>query len=835
MSESVGAASLVDQANLLLQAGNPRQAVQMLSKLLEQNTGDATVFHTMAIAALTLGEVGSAVLAAGEAVQISPRSASFQYTFGRTLKAADRIREAIDAYRTAIRLNPDVAEYHVSLAVALRKEGKKDKAASAYRSALKLRPDMVQAIHNLANLHAETGDIEAAEAGYRRALERQPDYAPALYELGNLAHKRGDKGEAKRWYQGAVAARPDYGKAWHALGAMQYHAGDFEAAEVDLERAVSADPRNAKSWQLLGLTLNNRRKRHEAIESLRNCLALDADNLDALIPLGALLRGTGQHLESAQVLQRAIAVNPKAPPAEAHFCLAETLMALNAYAAAAQHLEQGIALNTGEMDVDAHFSLGMTYRMLWRLRDAWDQAEKIHARLPDSSVALSLLAAIQSDLGEAEAAADGFANASRVDPHNHQEKSKHCMSLSYIAQPSLEDILHEHAEYGARFAFDLRDTAPFNNTAEPDRRLRVGYVSADFRNHSVAWFIEPILRAHDRAGFEVFAYFTHARADAVTERLRGYCDGWVAATGLDDAELAERIRADGIDILIDLAGHTAGNRLGVFARKPAPVQMTWLGYLTTTGVDAIDYRLTDARVDPDGAEAWQAETPLRLPGCYVCYGPPKNAPEAGTLPAHTRGAITFGSFNNLAKLSSDCLLLWSRVLQAVPDSRLLLKSRAMADAWARDRLLRRFGEEGIGQERLILTGWTDATDAHLATYQQVDIALDSYPYNGVTTTCEALWMGVPVLSLTGLTPASRQGLTLLNAVGLGELACADPAGLIARAQQLASNLDGLEQLRRDLRARVANSSLTDAACFTAHLERAFRIAWRHWCAGAETA
>jgi predicted O-linked N-acetylglucosamine transferase (SPINDLY family) len=391
------------------------------------------------------------------------------------------------------------------------------------------------------------------------------------------------------------------------------------------------------------------------------------------------------------------------------------------------------------------------------------------------------------------------------------------------------DLFTRHCEFAARFCAGLGDGAAHGNVRDAGRRLRVGYVSPDLRLHSVAYFIEPVLAHHDRGGFEVVCYQTNSASDAVTERLRGYVDGWVAADRLSDQGLAERVRADAIDILVDLAGHTAGGRLLAFARRPAPVQASWLGYPTGTGLSAIGYRISDWEVDPAGYEAYAAERPVRLPASYFCYRPLASAPEVGPLPSGEVGAITFGSFNNFAKVSPSVLGMWARVLEAVPGSRLMIKAKSLADESVRGRLLERLAALGVGEARLILRGWQEEVGGQLALYNEVDIGLDTYPYNGATTTCEALWMGVPVVSLSGATHASRMGRSILKAAGLGEWVAETAQGYVAHAVRLAGERTQLAELRSTLRGRLRASALMDERGFTRNLEHAYRQMWRQWC------
>jgi protein O-GlcNAc transferase len=354
-------------------------------------------------------------------------------------------------------------------------------------------------------------------------------------------------------------------------------------------------------------------------------------------------------------------------------------------------------------------------------------------------------------------------------------------------------------------------------------RLRIGYVSGDFREHSVAYFVEPLLRGHDRTAVEVFCYADHRLDDAVTERLRGYADQWRPIAGMADDTVGELIRRDAIDVLVDLGGHSAENRLGVFARRAAPVQATWLGYPNTTGLAEIDYRLTDAVADPLGAaDAWHAEKLVRVPGCFLCYGMPDVLPDVGALPAEANGFVTFGSFNNLAKVSERTMRLWGRVLDAVPGSRLLLKYRSLADAGTRSVVAEMMTRCGINPGRVEMAGHAASREDHLRMYGRVDVALDTTPYCGTTTTCEALAMGVPVVTLAGDAHVSRVGASLMHAMGLWEMVAKSGEEYVGIAVTLAGDLERMKATRIGLRERMRASALCDQGGFSKVMETALR-------------
>jgi predicted O-linked N-acetylglucosamine transferase (SPINDLY family) len=396
----------------------------------------------------------------------------------------------------------------------------------------------------------------------------------------------------------------------------------------------------------------------------------------------------------------------------------------------------------------------------------------------------------------------------------------------FSPQVDAEELYARHVGYGALVSGIVAPSyrGRWRNTPEPERRLRVGYVSRNLSRHSVGYFVEPVIEHHDRARYEVYCYYTHALSDDVTGRIARAATVWRHLPDIAHDALAAIVEEDEIDVLVDLAGHTKMNSLPAFACEPAPVQMTWLGYPDTTGLSSIGYRITDGLADPPGAsDALATEKLLRLPPPFLCYRPPSDVPLASR---HDAEEIVFGSFNTLVKVNEPLIALWSRVLAAVPRSRLVLKAALLENGDARERLLERFAAHGVAAERIVLHPWSIDLDEHLAAYGGIDVALDTFPYNGTTTTCEALWMGVPVVTLAGEVHMSRVGASLLNAVGLPELIATHPEAYVEIAVALAQDAARRHALRNDMRARLQRSPLLDHAAFVNALESKLSLAWR---------
>jgi predicted O-linked N-acetylglucosamine transferase (SPINDLY family) len=451
---------------------------------------------------------------------------------------------------------------------------------------------------------------------------------------------------------------------------------------------------------------------------------------------------------------------------------------------------------------------------------------------PQNAFVWNNLGCAVGDQGSIAESIQCYQRAVTLMPSNHPAFSNILLNLHYVDGPSPEEIAAAHRQFGERFdGLGAHLRAPHTNPPDAERKLRIGYVSADFRRHSVAFFLEPVIERHDPDAVEVYCYSDVGRPDAMTERFTRLAgDRWRDIRGYSLERFAAQVRADGIDILIDTGGHTANSRLASFTTRAAPVQINWLGYPDTTGLPSIGYRFTDAVADPPGqTEAWHSEELIRLPGGFLSFRPPAGSPAPSAVPCLGGGPFTFGSFNNLSKISQATVALWGEILRRTPGSRLALKNRSLNESQARTNLLTSFAAHGIAAERIWLSGLIDSLKGHLEAYGLIDLALDTFPYHGTTTTCEALWMGVPVVTLAGRTHASRVGVSLLGAVGLSELVAASEQDYIDRACSVATDVGRLKAWRASLRETMTASALMDEAGFTRKLEAAYRDLWRRWC------
>ncbi len=585
--------------------------------------------------------------------------------------------------------------------------------------------------------------------------------------------------------QAAPVAEPPDPDAWLRAGYDCASHGDLEGAERHIRRILEHDPAHADAYYYLGRIAISGHREEEAIDLLQKAVELRPREAIYLETLGGVLLLAKRYREAVEVLRSGVALLPDATAMR--FSYAAALIEDNRRDTALIELESMLEILPDSYEV--HFNLGGIYREYGR---------------PDEAIAC-------------------YRRALELKPGDAPAYSNLLLQLNYSASVDAAAIFADHLRFGAQFA--RRYEAPVPDPAWP-RRLRIGYLSPDFCDHVVMRFMEPFLACHDRARFETFCYHNGRQKDAVTDRLRGLAANWIDCEELSDAQLADRIRADRIDILVDLAGHMARNSLPVLAMKPAPIQATYLGYPNTTGLAAVDYRISDAYADPPGeSDRFSVERLLRLPGSYFCYRPGPDAPPVGPLPAQQKGYVTFGCFNHFAKVSVPFLAMAARVLGAVPNSRLLLKARPLSIESVAQAVRAGFERAGIDTSRIQLRGWEAGGKDHLAIYGSVDIALDSFPYNGATTTCEALWMGVPVVSLAGDRHAGRAGSSLLNAVGLGEYVTRDAGEYVAICARLAGDLAQLAALRAGLRERMRRSPLMDETGSARALERCYVEMW----------
>jgi len=665
------------------------------------------------------------------------------------------------------------------------------------------------------------GRWAAAVDAYRRAAQAEPTSFDAQFALAMALQRSSRPAEAVTAYRAALALRADDPAALGNLGAALRESGDLDGAIQVLEAAAAAEPRSAAHVINLAIALDQRREYARAEASLRALLARDPAQAEAAFNLGNALRGLGRAEEALAQYRRALELRPG---------YVEALNNLGNLHRERGEFDAAMAAFDGAMlarpdYVPALNNAGCLHRTLGHS----DEAERLLRRgleLDPRNAALhDNLGNVLKDAGALDEAIICYRRSLEIDPDNRAAHSNLAYSLSFQAEDA-RPIRAECARWNARFAAALARCADDpRRDLSPHRPLKIGYVSADFREHCQALFTVPLFSHHDRAAFEVHCYSSTERPDAVTRRIAGHAGVWREVRGLDDLELCDLIRGDGIDILVDLTMHMAGGRPLVFARKPAPVQIAWLAYPGTTGIEAIDYRLSDPRLDPPGYDDHYSERTLRLPDSFWCYDPLADEPAVNALPALERGRLTLGCLNNPCKLTERTLELWSRVLRVLIDARLTLMAPLGRH---RDRLAGRLAAHGICAERVTFVEFRPRAQ-YLRSYHDIDFALDTFPYNGHTTSLDALWMGVPTVTRVGATCVGRGGLSQLHQLDLADLAADSDDAFVAAAVALAGDLQRLATLREELRDRMTRSALMDGARFARNIESAYRRAWIAYC------
>ena len=600
-------------------------------------------------------------------------------------------------------------------------------------------------------------------------------------------------------------------------------------AESICRLALDENPADARASHLLGRIALQGGRLAEAVRWIGGAVAVLPSDVGFRVDLAAALAMSGRPGDAVPHLREAMRVRPDV--AELHNNLGGAMEALGWFAEALAAYGEAIRLRP--LYAEVHYNLGNVLHKTGRLTESAEAYRQALRLQPDSFKALNNLAGVAADLGDLDETLACYRRLVDVQPQAPMPHSALLYALHYHGDYDAAALHREHVAWGRRHAEPIyrRYGRQHANDRSPDRKLRVGYVSPDFRDHTVPRFIGVALEHHDREWFEAFLYSDVAEPDAVTHRLRGLGHAWRDVARLSDEELDDLIRSDAVDVLVDLRGHAAGNRMMLFARKPAPVQVTMVGYFDTTGLPTMDWRVTDDAMDPPGeTERYYTERLARLGHTCWCYLPDEDAPDVVEPPVTINGHVTFGSLNKAVKISQPCARLWAAVLEAVPGSRLLL-AVGSSDCGVIETVRRRLGDMGLPADRLDLVGKARTRREYFERFGRIDVALDTFPFNGITTTCDGLWMGVPAVSLAGATSVSRAGRSILRAAGLGDLAAGTPGQFVDAAARLARDPPRLRNLRLGMRRRMLDSPLTDHAGFTRRLEEAYRAMWGEWCRG----
>jgi protein O-GlcNAc transferase len=683
----------------------------------------------------------------------------------------------------------NIAAVQFNLGLMLVRKGMGGDALEHFARALEVDAALADAVNDIGALLQDRGERDVAEQYYRLVLEHVPTMARACNNLATALKDQGRVDDSIAWFTRALEIDPSYGVAYGNLAAALEEQERPAEAKAVLEKALNIAPDDSYNLHRLGRILKMQNQFQEAMGYYRRSFSLNPDNAPLLNDMASLHLKLGDKDAAADCINRALACDPD-------------------YAA-------------------THLSLGALQRDLGRLEESAGSYRSALELDPSCPQALIGLISILKDLGQIGEAVACLRRLTDLAPDNEQIHLNLIYFMHFLKEVTPAEIFAEHLRWGEKFTGGVVPCATFSNLPDRARRLRIGYVSPDFRSHAVNFLFEPVLSCHDRAAFEIFCYAGVTHPDATTERLQGMADHWRDISGLNDDDAAAIIRRDCVDILVDLAGHTEGSRVKVFARKPAPVQVEWLGYFNTSGLAAMDYIISDPVTSPDERQPF-TETVVRMPFSRFCYSVAPDTPPCSDLPSDSNGFITFGCFNNTAKLNTDVFHCWGEIMGGLPNSRLVLKWVTLDDAAVRDHLRRLLSRHGIDVERVDFHGRCSQRET-LEKYALVDISLDPFPFPGGLNTLESLWMGVPVVTMAGTTFIGRQGTGLVTTIGRPEWVARSVEEYKQIALGLAGDVARLRQLRRTLRSAMEASPLMDAARFTSDLERLYRQMWQQWC------
>jgi predicted O-linked N-acetylglucosamine transferase (SPINDLY family) len=790
--------SALEEAMAHHRAGRLEAAERLYEDVLRADSNTADAWQFLGLIALSRGDAAGAVARIERAIALNPETAVYHFNLGLAWHQQGEVSRAIASYREAIKLSPGLAEAHINLGNCLLETGNAEGAALAFRRAAALRPTSAEVHVNLSKALLALKRPEAAENTIRRALGLEGDRALAEFQLGNVLQVQGRYAEAVEAYRSVLRSgqkidgvRVNFGNALVALG-------DYEAAG----------------------------------QMYREALAVNSDDLQAHF---GFIR-TRLHLARYDEVLAALAAAPAGGPNEARD-FAEIFTTIGLERArqgdapeARTWFAKAAARDPGF--VPAQFNLGLAYQNEGRLNDAIGRYTAASELEPGAVEARKNLALLRLMLGQPGEAIAVYRDGAAIRPDVSDFQRLLVAATFYDPAWTNEDRFAEARRFAERYGTERRPSArpvSVDRRKAATGRLRIGYFSSDFRDHPISRNIEPLLAHRDRVRFEVVLYAEVRRPDEMSARLEALADGWRVTTGRSDEEIAAQMRSDGLDILVLLAGHLDENRPLVCTWRPAPVQIAFHD-VTTSGLDDVDYFLADRVVCPTFSTERFTERVIRLPSIYA-HEPIADAPSVGPLPSWRTGITTFGSFNNPAKLNGATLGLWGRILQAVPKSRLLLKFRRWFESPdLQARVIAALAPFGIEAARVEFTGADDRRAGHLDLYNRVDIALDTFPFAGSTTTFEALWMGVPVVTLMGGTMMSRWSGSMLRALHLDDLVADTPDTYVALAAGLAADRDTLADLRAGLRARILHSPIVNGPLRARQVERVYRAVWARWCA-----
>ena len=712
----------------------------------------------------------------------------------------------------------------VNALVCLYNEGKIEEVYTRSLPLIREYPD-TSAIHNIMGaISYQKGDKGSAIEYFRKVIELNPDHPHAYNNLGATLVDLEEYEEAKKVIGEAIHLQPDYAEAYNNLGNVHKELEEYDQAIAQYEKAIELNPRYYEAYNNLGVALGKNEQYEEAAEVLKNTIHMKPEFAEAYNTLGAILTDWEKYEEAKQALLEAISIAPD--NAKAYNNLGNAYERLDEYDQAIVQYEKAVELNP--QYYQAYNNLGAALSNIEKYEEAQKvlkQAIQINSKFAESYHNMGLIFRLTGNYDEAIKHQRMAVSLKPEDENNFQVL---LFSLNYSPDMSAEEIYDYYRQYDQKFGLPLKSKwKPFAQTKAPKNKLRIGYVSPDFKEHSMRNFLEPVLTHHNHDKFEIYAFAELKKEDQITQKYKSYADHWIRTDKMSDEEMAQKIRDVQIDILIDLAGHTKGNRLGVFALKPAPVSLSWwIGYGYTTGLSAIDYFLTDNVLAPEGSEHLFAEQLCRLNQYSVCYQKKIGMGSINPLPALTNGFITFGTLTRVIRINDKVIKAWSQILNQVKGSKLIINSKSFNNSMTINEFKQKFQEYGISSDRLDIYYQSPPWD----TMRKIDIALDCFPHNSGTTLNEHLYMGNPFITMAGRPSVGRIGASILDTLGHPEWIATSEEAYIDKAIALASDTKKLAKIRGSLRAEIEASPIMDTRGFVEGLEKIYQGMWEKWCA-----
>ncbi|CAL5419645.1 unnamed protein product [Camellia sinensis] len=814
---------------------------------------------------------------------ISPGLKKFEgkdaLTYANILRSRNKFIDALALYESILDKDNGNVEAHIGKAICQQMQNMGRLAFESFAEAIKLDPQNACALTHCGILYKDEGRLVEAAESYQKALRADPSYKPAaeclaivLTDLGTSLKLAGNTQEGIQKYYEAIKIDSHYAPAYYNLGVVYSEMMQYDMALNCYEKAALERPMYAEAYCNMGVIYKNRGDLESAIACYERCLAVSPNFEIAKNNMAIALTDLGTKVKLEGDINQGVAYYKKALYYNWHYADAmynlgvaygemlnfdmaivfyELAFHFNPHCAEAcnnlgviykdrDNLDKAVECYQLALSIKPNFSqslnnLGVVYTVQGKMDAAAGMIEKAIVANPTYAEAYNNLGVLYRDAGNITLAIEAYEQCLKIDPDSRNAGQNRLLAMNYIDEGTDDKLFEAHRDWGKRFMRLYPQCSSWNNPKDPKRPLVIGYVSPDYFTHSVSYFIEAPLVYHDYANYKVVVYSAVVKADAKTNRFRDKVlkkgGIWRDIYGIDEKKVATMVREDKVDILVELTGHTANNKLGMMACRPAPVQVTWIGYPNTTGLPAIDYRITDALADPPDTRQKHVEELIRLPECFLCYTP---SPEAGPIcptPALSNGFITFGSFNNLAKITPKVLQVWARILCAVPNSRLVVKCKPFCCDSVRQRFLSTLEQLGLESLRVDLLPLILLNHDHMQAYALMDISLDTFPYAGTTTTCESLYMGVPCVTMGGSVHAHNVGVSLLKTVGLGHLVAKNEDEYVQSALQLASDVTALSNLRMGLRDLMSKSPLCDGSKFILGLESIYRNMWSKYCKG----